>query len=60
MIAVIQRATKASVSIDQKIKSSIENGMVVLLGIETADDETDIKWLCRKIVNLRIFINLSK
>jgi len=55
MVAVIQRAKNASVSINQSIKSSIENGIVVLVGIEAADDETDIDWLSRKIVNLRIF-----
>ncbi len=55
MVAVIQRAKNASVSINQAIRSSIDNGVVVLVGIEAADDETDIDWLSRKIVNLRIF-----
>jgi D-tyrosyl-tRNA(Tyr) deacylase len=55
MRAVIQRAARASVSIDNKIKSGINAGLLVLLGIEEADDDSDIEWLCSKIVNLRIF-----
>ena len=55
MRAVIQRVTKASVSIDNKIYSQIGDGLLVLLGIEDADSEEDIKWLSGKIVNLRIF-----
>ena len=55
MRAVIQRVSKASVSINNKIKSSIESGLLVLLGIEDADRDEDIEWLSSKIVNLRIF-----
>lgn len=55
MRAVIQRVTRASVSIDNKIYSQIGDGLLVLLGIEDADSEEDIKWLSGKIVNLRIF-----
>ncbi|MFZ1528619.1 MAG: D-aminoacyl-tRNA deacylase [Ferruginibacter sp.] len=55
MRAVIQRVSRASVSIDGNMKSSIQSGLLVLLGIEDADDETDIEWLSAKIVNLRIF-----
>src|SRR5690606_6472479 len=55
MIAVIQRASEASVKIEGYIKAEIDNGLVVLLGIEEADDSSDIDWLCRKVVNLRIF-----
>jgi D-aminoacyl-tRNA deacylase len=55
MRAVIQRVTKASVMIDGKIKSAIENGLLLLLGIEDADTMEDIQWLSSKIVNLRIF-----
>jgi D-tyrosyl-tRNA(Tyr) deacylase len=55
MRAVIQRVTRASVTIGNKIKSEIGVGLLVLLGIEEADDDTDIEWLCSKIVNLRIF-----
>ena len=55
MIAVIQRTTEASVTIDGEIKAVIGSGLVILLGIEDADNETDISWLSKKIVNLRIF-----
>jgi D-tyrosyl-tRNA(Tyr) deacylase len=55
MIAVIQRVSEASVTIDDKVKSSINSGLLVLLGIEDADNQEDIDWLSAKIVNLRIF-----
>ncbi len=55
MRAVIQRVSKASVTIDGKINSQIGNGLLVLLGIEDADTMEDIEWLSGKIVNLRIF-----
>jgi D-aminoacyl-tRNA deacylase len=55
MRVVIQRVTKASVSIGQQVKSMIGPGLVVLLGIEDTDNDEDIEWLCNKIVNLRIF-----
>ena len=55
MRAVIQRVSNASVTIDDKIYSQIENGLLVLVGIEDADTEEDIEWLSGKIVNLRIF-----
>ncbi|HTH55971.1 MAG TPA: D-aminoacyl-tRNA deacylase [Cyclobacteriaceae bacterium] len=55
MIAVIQRVSESSVSIDGRIKSKIEKGLLVLLGIEDADTHEDIEWLASKIVNLRIF-----
>ena len=55
MRAVIQRVTKASVTIESKIHSQIGNGLLVLLGIEDADATEDIEWLSGKIVNLRIF-----
>jgi len=55
MRVVIQRVTQASVSIDRNIFSSIDSGLLVLLGIEDADAEEDIVWLSSKIVNLRIF-----
>lgn len=55
MRAVIQRVTKASVTIDGKINGKIGLGLLVLLGIEDADSEEDINWLSAKIVNLRIF-----
>ena len=55
MRAVIQRVSKASVTIDNKIYSQIENGLLVLVGIEDADNAEDIEWLSGKIVNLRVF-----
>jgi len=55
LIAVIQKVTQSSVAIDGIIKSSIGKGLLILLGIEDADGEEDIQWLCRKIVNLRVF-----
>ncbi|RAJ03968.1 D-tyrosyl-tRNA(Tyr) deacylase [Chitinophaga skermanii] len=55
MRTVIQRVTSASVTIDGQVKSSIGPGLLVLLGIEDADNEEDIAWLAAKIVNLRIF-----
>jgi len=55
MRAVIQRVSHASVEINGSLKSSIQRGLLVLLGIEDADNEEDISWLSNKIVNLRIF-----
>jgi len=55
MIAVIQRVSSASVKIEGEIKSQIQNGLLVLVGIEDADTQEDIDWLATKIVNLRIF-----
>jgi len=55
MRTVIQRVSKASVSIDGKLKASIGNGLLVLLGIEDADRQEDIDFLVKKISNLRIF-----
>jgi len=55
MRAVIQRVTKASVTIDEEIHDKIGFGLLVLLGIEDADTTDDIEWLCGKIINLRIF-----
>ena len=60
MRAVIQRVTRASVTISNKIKSEIGPGLLVLLGIEENDDNDDIEWLCSKIVNLRIFDDSSQ
>lgn len=55
MRAVIQRVSKASVTIDGKVHSQIGKGLLVLFGIEDADTAGDIEWLSSKIVNLRIF-----
>lgn len=59
MRAVIQRVQKATVRIDNQISGSINHGLLVLLGIEDADTEEDIKWLSAKIINLRIFNDLE-
>lgn len=55
MRAVIQRVSEASVTVDDKVTGAIQNGLLVLLGIEDADTGEDIEWLSGKIVNLRIF-----
>ena len=55
MIAVIQRVSSSSVTINGSIKGQIGNGLMVLLGIEEADHQEDIEWLSKKIVYLRIF-----
>ena len=55
MRVVIQRVTEAGVTIDGKLKASIGNGLLVLVGVEDADGKEDIDWLSNKIVNLRIF-----
>ncbi|MBK8968571.1 MAG: D-aminoacyl-tRNA deacylase [Saprospiraceae bacterium] len=55
MRVVIQRVSQASVTVDGAEKSRIGPGLLILLGIEADDDETDIQWLCKKIAALRIF-----
>lgn len=55
MIAVIQRVSEASVKIAGDIKGQIESGLMILLGIEEADNQEDIDWLSRKIINMRLF-----
>ena len=55
MRVVIQRVRHASVTIDGNLKSAIQGGLLVLVGIEDSDNQDDIEWLCKKIVNLRIF-----
>ena len=60
MRVVIQRVSHASVSINGKVKSEINRGLLVLVGIEDADTAEDIEWLSNKIVNLRIFDDENK
>ena len=55
MRVLIQRVTEASVTIEGNVKSAIGPGLLVLLGIETEDATEDIDWLCKKIIQLRIF-----
>jgi D-tyrosyl-tRNA(Tyr) deacylase len=52
---VIQRVSRASVTINGMLRSEIGPGLFVLVGMEEADNETDSEWLCNKIVQLRIF-----
>ena len=60
MRTVIQRVASASVTIENKVKSAIENGLLIFVGIENLDDENDIEWLSNKIINLRIFDDENK
>jgi len=55
MRVVIQRVSEASVKVDGSITGEISTGLLVLLGIEDADNDEDISWLSNKIINLRIF-----
>jgi D-tyrosyl-tRNA(Tyr) deacylase len=55
MRLVIQRVTEASVKVDGEIVGAIQNGLMVLVGIEDADSQEDIEWLAGKVSNLRIF-----
>jgi D-tyrosyl-tRNA(Tyr) deacylase len=60
MKIVIQRVSQASVAIDSKIVAEIQNGLLVLIGIEDADSQEDIVWLSQKIANLRIFADSNE
>lgn len=55
MRIVIQRVREASVTVDEKIVSKIGCGFLILLGIETEDNDEDIAWLCGKVCKLRVF-----
>ncbi|NQV78348.1 MAG: D-tyrosyl-tRNA(Tyr) deacylase [Lutibacter sp.] len=55
MRVVLQRVSKASVTIEEKTVSEINNGLLILVGIEADDTHEDVQWLTKKIVNLRIF-----
>ena len=55
MRIVAQRVSHASVTIEKKIKSEIGIGMLILLGIEDADTDEDVDWLCNKLTKMRIF-----
>ena len=60
MRAVLQRVSKASVSIEGKIKSEINNGLLILIGCQNEDNDEDISWLTKKICNIRIFDDENK
>lgn len=55
MRLVIQRVTHASVTIEGKVKSAIGPGLLILVGVESADTTEDVDWLVRKVAALRIF-----
>ncbi|MBR6140601.1 MAG: D-tyrosyl-tRNA(Tyr) deacylase [Bacteroidaceae bacterium] len=55
MRVVIQRVNRASVSVNGSTVSSVGQGLLLLLGVEAADTEEDIQWLCRKVLGLRVF-----
>ncbi len=55
MRIVIQRVSHASVTIDGVCKSAIRQGFMILVGIEEADTQEDADWLCKKVINLRVF-----
>lgn len=55
MRVLIQRVSKATVTIENKVKSHISKGLLILVGIEDADNEEDIEWITNKIVNIRLF-----
>ena len=60
MRVLIQRVKHASVTINNQLKSKIENGLLVFVGVEDEDQSDDVKWLSNKIVNLRIFDDNNK
>ena len=55
MRAVIQRVTEASCTVEGQVTGSIEQGFLVLLGVEDADEQEDLEWLAQKIAGMRIF-----
>jgi D-tyrosyl-tRNA(Tyr) deacylase len=55
MRVVIQRVSRASVTVDEKVTGTINTGLLVLVGIEDADGPEDLQWLSSKIVQMRIF-----
>ena len=59
MRVVIQRVSEASVTIDEKLISSIHHGLLVLAGFETDDTNEDLDWTCKKIIQLRVFDDLQ-
>ncbi len=57
MRAVVQRVTRAEVRVDERVTGAIDGGLLVLLGVGIADDESDARWVAEKVVNLRIFLD---
>ena len=60
MKAVIQRVSQASVTIEENIVAQINQGLLILIGIEAADNQEDINWLASKIANIRIFADKNE
>jgi len=60
MRALIQRVKSGSVEVENKIVSKINQGIVLLIGIEDSDDFSDIDWICKKVSQLRIFDDKDK
>ena len=60
MRALIQRVKKGSVEVDNKIISTIDQGIVLFIGIENADTNVDVEWICKKVSQLRIFDDENK
>lgn len=60
MIAVIQRVTEASVTVDDRVAGAIDRGMLALVAVHKDDTPADVKWTARKIVGLRLFPNGEK
>lgn len=59
MRAVIQRVSEASVTIDGEVHSSIQHGIMLLLGVEETDEQSDADWLCSKVTQMRIFSDVE-
>ena len=55
MRVVVQRVSEAQVAVNNEVVGSIDTGLLILLGIEEADEQEDVEWLCGKIARLRVF-----
>jgi len=55
MRVVVQRVSEASVEVNKEVVGTIDKGLLILLGIEEADEQEDVEWLCGKIARLRVF-----
>lgn len=55
MRLIIQRVKEAKVEVNEQTVGAIKNGLLVFVGVEEADDNSDVEWLCRKVIGMRIF-----
>lgn len=55
MRLIIQRVKEAKVEVNEQTVGEIKNGLLVFVGVEEADDNSDVEWLCRKVIGMRIF-----